>query len=348
MERNVYHGSPRGDIEELTAHRSTHKKECIYATDNKVVALLFAGKGKGDLDVRISNNDGKPELVERRPGVLKNLYDKEGYLYELDGKTFEHYDYLWSLEVISFEHLIKPLKKTYIPNILDVIRKDAANGNLTLYEYPDRPKDMPLDNSDLIEKYVRFEEQGFEGAVLELIELYPELESATMAAWQNRRENKLKKVKSMDELEKFLVEAKKQTYANENVEKVASSRSGSKDYEYKNGDMVYHDTYFGGTDFIGEEVVYVDGAIYWGMNYYGVTLDESLGEEAMDKALRPALMRVGEDDVIPVRGPKEYSNGEYRYTFEVEGNISNFNGVETIYKNGEKIYELRCNGGLIK
>jgi hypothetical protein len=150
-------------------------------------------------------------------------------------------------------------------------------------------------------------------------------------------------------IEKFLIEAKKQTYANENAPKIDSSRLNSKDYEYKKGNMIYHDTYFGGTNFIGEEVVYIDNQTYWAMNYYGTTLDEALGEEAMDKALRPALMKVGEDtNIIPVRGPMEFINGEYRYTFEVNGNINCFNGTERVYKNDVKIYELRCTGGLIK
>ena len=153
----------------------------------------------------------------------------------------------------------------------------------------------------------------------------------------------------MINIEDFLIEAKKQTYANENVEKVLSARKNSKDYEYKSGNMVYHDTYFGGTNFIGEEVVYVDDKTYWAMNYYGVTLDETLGEEAMDNALRPALMNVGVDkDVIPVRGPKEMINGEYKYSFEVVGDINYFSGVEIIYKNDKKIYELKCHGGLVK
>lgn len=153
----------------------------------------------------------------------------------------------------------------------------------------------------------------------------------------------------MINIENFLIEAKKQTYANENVERVLSARKNSKDYEYKRDNMVYHDTYFGGTNFIGEEVVYVDDKTYWAMNYYGVTLDETLGEEAMDNALRPALMNVGVDkDVIPVRGPKEMINGEYKYSFEVVGDINYFSGVEIIYKNDKKIYELKCHGGLVK
>ena len=150
-------------------------------------------------------------------------------------------------------------------------------------------------------------------------------------------------------IEDFLIEAKKQTYANENVSKTASSRLNSNDYEYKKDNMIYHDTFFGGTNFIGEEVVYIDNKTYWAMNYYGTTLDENLSEEAMDKALRPALMKVGEDkNVIPVRGPKEFINGEYKYAFEVNGDINCFNGIETIYKNNVKIYELKCTGGLIK
>ena len=48
----------------------------------------------------------------------------------------------------------------------------------------------------------------------------------------------------MVNIEKFLIEAKKQTYANETVEKVANTRQNSKDYEYKKDKMVYHDTYF--------------------------------------------------------------------------------------------------------
>lgn len=147
----------------------------------------------------------------------------------------------------------------------------------------------------------------------------------------------------------FLIEAKKSTYANGTAEKIESSRLDSKDYEYKKDNMLYHDTYFGGTNFIGEEVVYVDNKIYWAMNYYGVTLDENLGEEAMDNALRPALMQVGvSENIIPVRGPREYKNGDFKYTFEVSGDLTNFSGIETIYKNDKKVYELKCNGGLIK
>ncbi len=153
----------------------------------------------------------------------------------------------------------------------------------------------------------------------------------------------------LDDLYNFLIEAKKQTYANENVKKCVSSRKGSHDYEYVGDSMLYHDTYFGGTKFMGEEVVYLtEDTPIWGMNYYGVTLDETLSEEAVDRALRPALMKVGEDDILPVRGPKEYINGEYKYTFDITGDLNYFEGLETIYKDHEKVYVLKCHGGIIK
>ena len=174
MEGIVYHGSPRGDIKELKARRSTHQKLCIYATDNKAVALLFMGKGRGDLDTVISTRDGQLELVERRPGILKALYDKEGFLYELDGKNFEHYDYLWSQEVISFKENLEPLCVVHIPNIMEAIEEEEKKGNVTVYRYPDRPEAVPLDNSDLIDKYIGFEKSGLKGALSDMLEVYPE------------------------------------------------------------------------------------------------------------------------------------------------------------------------------
>ena len=161
--------------------------------------------------------------------------------------------------------------------------------------------------------------------------------------------DRLLKEQELIDLQNFLIEAKKETYANGTAEKVNPTRRGSSDYEYKNDKYSYHDTYFGGTDFQGQEVVYQqDDTPIWGMIYYGRTLDESLSEEAMDNALRPALMQVGEDDTIPVRGPKEFENQGYKYTFEVTGDLTNFEGEETIEKEGKKIYTLKCHGGMIR
>lgn len=152
----------------------------------------------------------------------------------------------------------------------------------------------------------------------------------------------------------FLIYAKKNTYASGDAAKISSSRLGSNDYQYEEiveGEkMIYHDTYFGGTKFIGEEVVYRGNDIpKWAMNYYGVTFDDSLSEEVMDKVLRPALSLVGEDStVLPLRGPSKYQNKEYLYTFTSTGSMEQFTGTEKIYKNDKLIFKLECHGGLIE
>lgn len=178
MDKIVYHGSSHGDIEELVANKSTHQIKCIYATEERVVSLLFMGKGKGDLDHSIGSEKGKLTFVERREGVIASEFQNVGgYLYELDGSTFNHYDFLWNKEVISYEPSIKPLSKTFIPDIYAEILKEEEKGNIKIYHYPDRPERIPLDNSDLVDRYIKYEKDGITGSIKKLLSVYPEFTS---------------------------------------------------------------------------------------------------------------------------------------------------------------------------
>lgn len=47
-----------------------------------------------------------------------------------------------------------------------------------MYFYPDRPPFIPLDNSDLIEKYITYERNGVNGAIESLLSVYPEFEES--------------------------------------------------------------------------------------------------------------------------------------------------------------------------
>lgn len=151
----------------------------------------------------------------------------------------------------------------------------------------------------------------------------------------------------IDVLDSFLREANLNTYANKDVKKASSLRPGSQDYHFEKEGLAYHDTYFGATKFIGEEIVYRDGKPAWGMNYYGFTLDNETNENLFDAILRLALMS-GSGDNIPVRGPKEFINGEWKYTFNADGDLSNFTGLEEIFKNGKVVCRLWCHGGFIE
>jgi len=151
----------------------------------------------------------------------------------------------------------------------------------------------------------------------------------------------------VDVLDAFLREANLNTYANKNVKKASPLRPSSSDYHFEKGDLTYHDTYFGATKFIGEEIVYKSGKVAWGMNYYVFTLNNEISEGLFDAILRPALMS-GSGDNIPVRGPKEFVNGEWKYTFKTNGDLANFTGLEEISKNDEVVCRLYCHGGFIE
>ena len=152
---------------------------------------------------------------------------------------------------------------------------------------------------------------------------------------------------NLEDLSKFLNEANKSTYANKDAPKAPSARLGSEDYHFEQGNLTYHDTYFGGRDFIGEEIVYQDGKPVWGANYFGVILDETVNEKDVYAFLRQALMQEY-TDVIPVRGPAKFSDGEWTYQFNANGGLASFSGQEEIVLRGKNIYRCLIHGGLIQ
>ena len=70
------------------------------------------------------------------------------------------------------------------------------------------------------------------------------------------------------ELNDVIVRAKAATYAGGGVAS-RPSRPGSRDLVWSEGDWRYHDSYFGGTDFLGQEMLWLRGEPVWAMNYYG-------------------------------------------------------------------------------
>ena len=149
------------------------------------------------------------------------------------------------------------------------------------------------------------------------------------------------------ELTDFLNEANKSTYANKDAPKASSTRLKSEDYHFEKGDLIYHDTYFGSRDFIGEEVVYKNNVPVWGMNYYGYILSETTNEKELYGFLREALMQEY-SDILPVRGGKNYQKDDWEYTNAVEGELNRFTGTEEIYRAGVLVYKCHYHGGFIE
>ena len=143
------------------------------------------------------------------------------------------------------------------------------------------------------------------------------------------------------EIVEFLIRAKRATYAGKGAE-TAPSRPGSHDLVYREGKLMYYDTYLGGEKFAGEEALWNEEIPFWSMNYVG----RVTGANFSGDFLKEALLRVPEDR--PYRGPEEYTDGDYVYRCSVEGSFDWFQGSETIGFQGETIYECFFHGGLIR
>ena len=151
---------------------------------------------------------------------------------------------------------------------------------------------------------------------------------------------------SLERLNTFIVRAKAATYVG-GGEKSLSRRPGSHDLEFHDGAFAYLDSYFGGADFIGEEVVYFEGEPVWAMNYYG-------------RILQPSLITAGEAGQIIQQslsemyrqgrflGGFEHTTGHDTYVDTNEGDVTSFTGQEWITRRNVKVYELVYHGGLIK
>ena len=148
-------------------------------------------------------------------------------------------------------------------------------------------------------------------------------------------------------LEEFIVQAKSATYVGGGDKSATPTRQGSHDLGYRDGDWHYVDSYFGGTDFIGQEVVWHQGTAVWGMSYYG-------------RILRPDMIDGTTAGMVIQRSLSTlYRQGRFLggFTHLVEnliyvdtnaGEFGSFTGVERIYRGHVETYRLDYHGGIIK
>ena len=145
---------------------------------------------------------------------------------------------------------------------------------------------------------------------------------------------------------KFLVEAKKTTYAAGEKAKKIIEPDRSTTLIYQDGELKYCDNYFGGEPFGGREVVFFQNEPIYIMTYYGL-VDSSISDfKIVYKVLQNALSLIPEDH--PFRGPEEYTENAFTYKNIFTGEIDNFFGEETISSsNGKEIYKARYSGGFV-
>jgi|SRR3989338_5605536 len=150
----------------------------------------------------------------------------------------------------------------------------------------------------------------------------------------------------LKELCKFLVKAKKSTYAAGEAAKKIVEADKSTTLIFEDGNWKYHDNYFGGEPYGGREVVFFQNLPVYIMVYYGRVKESVIDFEPTYKVLQGALTNISVDK--PFRGPKKYNLNGFEYVNVFEGEIDNFFGEEIIRSvNGNEIYKARYIGGLI-
>ncbi|KJF68541.1 DUF5680 domain-containing protein [Rhizobium nepotum] len=148
-------------------------------------------------------------------------------------------------------------------------------------------------------------------------------------------------------LEEFIVQAKSATYVGGGDKSATPTRLGSHDLAYRNGDWHYIDSYFGGTDFIGQEVVWHQGIPLWAMNYYGrIIRPASIDGTVAGRVIQHSLSTLYREGRFLGGFTREVEDMIYVDTNE--GEFQSFTGVERIYRDGVETYRLDYNGGLIK
>jgi hypothetical protein len=148
------------------------------------------------------------------------------------------------------------------------------------------------------------------------------------------------------QLNDFIVKAKAATYVG-GGEASASCRPGSHDLQFRAGAFHYWDSYFGGADFIGEEVVYFEEQPIWVMNYYGrLLVPDRITAEESGQMIKKSLSRLYLQNRF--LGGFEYTDGRDTYHDTNEGDVTSFTGKEWIDRDSIRVYELVYHGGLIK
>ena len=150
----VYHGSKEHGIKRLEPRKSTHGIY-VYATTEKVLALVFSGRCGDDLtyDIgRFDNDKNNPwELVENIPGAFDKMFSNSSSIYSLSDETFK--DIYTGFEEVVSEVGVDVIDEEYCENVYDSLLESEKKGLVKIYRYPNKPKSFKKDGSDILDKW---------------------------------------------------------------------------------------------------------------------------------------------------------------------------------------------------
>jgi len=149
------------------------------------------------------------------------------------------------------------------------------------------------------------------------------------------------------QLERFIVRAKSVTYV-AGGEASSPSRTGSHDLTFNDGLWSYRDSYFGGADFIGQEVVWCGDEPAWAMNYYGWIIEpRAISAAEAGRVIGLALTGLYREGRF--LGGYRAEIDQWEYHDVTTGDVTHFEGREHINRPGKpEAYALVYHGGLIR
>jgi hypothetical protein len=149
-----------------------------------------------------------------------------------------------------------------------------------------------------------------------------------------------------DALRSYLLAVATQGYADKEKERDWTREpDGSATIRHAAGPWSMHDNFFGGEPYGGREVVCFDGKPAWMMVYFGAVDPDLDAVGSVYSFLQDAMARP--DETTPVRGPRLFEAGPWRYEASWDGGINRFAGSERILDSGREVYTATFAGGLV-
>lgn len=176
----LYRGTKISGLKVMKPSLVNHDKPYVYATTDKIEAIIYSVKGGNYNYTNIYGYDDKGNrcLIERKKNCLKEIYNTTGRYYILDDTSFKKHK---ELGVGNNEYIssvpVKVIEEVKIDNVWNYFKKLESDGSLKIYRYPTRPKTYPTDDEDLIEcatiMYLQTNDIGVSFRLL--LEYHPEL-----------------------------------------------------------------------------------------------------------------------------------------------------------------------------
>ena len=121
-----------------------------------------------------------------------------------------------------------------------------------------------------------------------------------------------------------------------------------KAYSFTEGDWKYQDFYAGFKYPPGKEIIYFKDKPVWTMAYQG-KIESNFSNDFIEEIYRFLKLALRESKTdMPFRGPAYFKQGDFEYSFSINGDYTYFVGKEIIRKNGDIVFFQDIMGSMIK